>query len=169
MYIKINGSDERYEANLMPFKTQHGNQGVEVLNGMPQTDKGFKVYNDNDKVFADYSDYIYLYRENQYTTVEETIIPAQCGYSPLPPSQISRQIASLNNRVSEVTPYTETKQAYIDDTECVFNTSVKGNVSAFVVDKEGNNISNTVTIENDKIKVSFEALKNVATVTISVQ
>ena len=164
MYIKINGSDERYEANLMPFKTQHGNQGVEVLNGMPQTDKGFKVYNDNDKVFADYSDYIYLYRENQYTTVEETIIPAQCGYSPLPPSQISRQIASLNNRVSEVTPYTETKQAYIDDTEVEFDYR-DGNIIAYVADGQ---VPCNVLVEDNKIKVSFEALEEPAKVTISI-
>ena len=164
MYIKINGSDERYEANLMPFKTQHGNQGVEVLNGMPQTDKGFKVYNDNDKVFADYSDYIYLYRENQYTTVEETIIPAQCGYSPLPPSQISRQIASLNNRVSEVTPYTETKQAYIDDTEVEFDYR-DGNITAYVADGQ---VPCNVLVEDNKIKVSFEALEEPAKVTISI-
>ena len=164
MYIKINGSDERYEANLMPFKTQHGNQGVEVLNGMPQTDKGFKVYNDNDTVFADYSDYIYLYRENQYTTVEETIIPAQCGYSPLPPSQISRQIASLNNRVSEVTPYTETKQAYIDDTEVEFDYR-DGNIIAYVADGQ---VPCNVLVEDNKIKVSFEALEEPVKVTISI-
>ena len=164
MYIKINGSDERYEANLMPFKTQHGNQGIAVLNGMPQTDKGFKVYNDNDKVFADYSDYIYLYRENQYTTVEETIIPAQCGYSPLPPSQISRQIASLNNRVSEVTPYTETKQAYIDDTEVEFDYR-DGNITAYVADGQ---VPCNVLVEDNKIKVSFEALEEPAKVTISI-
>lgn len=164
MYIKINGSDERYEANLMPFKTQHGNQGVEVLNGMPQTDKGFKVYNDNDTVFADYSDYIYLYRENQYTTVEETIISAQCGYSPLPPSQISKQIASLNNRVSEVTPYTETKQAYIDDTEVEFDYR-DGNITAYVADGQ---VPCNVLVEDNKIKVSFKALEEPAKVTISI-
>ena len=91
MYIKINGSDERYDASLMPFKTQNGNRGVKVLNGMPHTDKGFVMYDDNDVLFADYSDYIYSYgdTDDEYTTVQETIIPAECGYSPLPTPQIT--------------------------------------------------------------------------------
>ena len=70
MYIKINGSDIHYEPNIVPFKTQHGNNGVRVLNGMPTTTEGFKIYNDDGTVFSDFSDYTFIYKENEYTTVE---------------------------------------------------------------------------------------------------
>ena len=156
----------------MPFTTQHGNQAVRVMNGMPQTDKGFKVYNDDGTVFADYSGFIYSYGEGAYTTVQETIQPAECSYADLPASafdRLSSRVSRLSTQVKDITPYTETKQAYIGNTECIFNVSVPGEITAFVTDIYGKNIPNIVQRNAENIVVEFEALEDLATVTISIQ
>ena len=72
--------------------------------------------------------------------------------------------------VSNITPYTETKEAYIGDTEVVFNTDVSGNLSVYVVNSEGNAPSYTTTRAIDHIKVVFDSpLETTAKVTISIQ
>ena len=99
MYIKINGSDEHYNASITTFSTQHGNEGVRVIGDMPQTDKGFILYDDNDKVFNDLSDFVYSYgnNDNEYTKVEEIIEEAECSFEPLPPS--SYDIFLINGKM----------------------------------------------------------------------
>ena len=65
-------------------------------------------------------------------------------------------------RVDEVTPYTETKQAYIGDTEVTFYDVPEGNVTIF--------FDKPYTVERlaDRITVSFEELEEVTDVTISI-
>lgn len=83
---------------------------------------------------------------------------------------ISERINDLNKRLSDftevkvdaVTPYTETKQAYIGDTEVTFYDVPSGNLTVFF-DKPY-----TVERHADRIIVSFEELEEVTEITISV-
>lgn len=75
-------------------------------------------------------------------------------------------IAGCRKGISEVTPYTETKTAYIGDTECVFTDVPQGNLSVYLADAQ---ISYSVTRESDRVTVDFlEPLEEVTTVTISI-
>lgn len=83
--------------------------------------------------------------------------------------ELSRSLhAESTKKIDEITPYTLTKTAYIDDTELVFTDVPDGNMSVFVKDSEGNYPSYTVERSGDRVTVSFEALKQITTVTISV-
>ena len=140
MYIKINGSDERYDPILSPFRTQHGNQGIKVMNGMPTTTEGFKVYNDDDTVFSDFSDYTFIYGENEYTTVEETIEPAECSFDPLPQSALDilyERIDKMNDKIDDITPYKQTKVAYYGEVEKAFYGVPDGDVTIIFDNYDG--------------------------------
>lgn len=71
-------------------------------------------------------------------------------------------------RVDAVTPYTETKTAYIGDTEVTFLTEEKGGLSVYAEDTEGNSPDYVVSRTGSTITVSFEPLEFVTTVTISI-
>ena len=83
---------------------------------------------------------------------------------------ISERIFDLNKRLSDytdirvdpITPYTETKQAYIGDTEVTFYTEQAGNLTVF--------FDKPYTVERlaDRITVSFEELEEVTEITISI-
>ena len=74
----------------------------------------------------------------------------------------------MAENIAEITPYTVTKTAYIDDTEMTFTDVPDGNMSVFIKDSEGNYPSYTVERSGDRVTVSFEALEQITTVTISV-
>lgn len=173
MYIKIN--EEKYPIkDFQVFTTQMGNNGIRIIGDVP-TAEGFLILDDEDNVIADRSDYTYLYREDdkckEYTAVEEGIIPAECSYmGDIPISPIQRQISALNNRVNELTPYTESKTAGIQDTVCVFDGHYQyGVISAMVVTDRGTIVPNTIEWSDDNITVRFKELEETATVTISIQ
>ena len=71
-------------------------------------------------------------------------------------------IAGVRQSVSEVTPYTETKTAYIADTFIVFTNVPSGNLTVYF-DKPY-----TVEREADRVTVKFEPLEDVTTITISI-
>lgn len=71
-------------------------------------------------------------------------------------------IAGVRKSVSDVTPYTETKTAYISDTQMIFNNVPSGNLSVYF-DKPY-----TVEREADRITITFEALEEVTPITISI-
>jgi len=72
------------------------------------------------------------------------------------------------NKADALTPYTETKTAYIGDTEVMFTDAPNGNLTVYVTDSNGNIPNYTVT-KAEYIKVTFnEPLESVATVTISI-
>ena len=64
--------------------------------------------------------------------------------------------------VQKLTPYTETKTAYIDDTEVVFYTEKKGHISVY--------FDKPYTMErlSDRIVLTFEPLEEVTDITISI-
>jgi hypothetical protein len=71
-------------------------------------------------------------------------------------------IAGVRKSVSDVTPYIETKTAYISDTQMIFNNVPSGNLSVYF-DKPY-----TVEREADRITITFEALEEVTPITISI-
>ena len=173
MYIKIN--DEKYPIkDFQVFTTQMGNNGIRIIGDVP-TASGFLILDDEENVIADRTDYTYLYREDEnckeYTSVAEEIIPTECSYmGDVPISPIQRQISALNNRVNEITPYTESKEVGIQDTECIFNGNYQqGIITAMVVTDRGTLVPNTIEWSDDNIAVRFDELEETATVTIQIQ
>ena len=73
------------------------------------------------------------------------------------------------NQVKAITPYTETKTAYIGDTEVIFTDIKDGNLSVFVKDENGNYPDFSVDRNGDIITVYFEPLEYITTITISIQ
>lgn len=71
-------------------------------------------------------------------------------------------IAGVRQSVSEVTPYTETKTAYIDDTEVVFTNVPEGNLTIYFSKPY------TVVRDEDRLVIKFEALEEVTPITISI-
>ena len=172
MYIKINGSDTKYEnVSISQFTTQHGNHGVRIIGDVPSTDQGFKVYDDNDTLISDFSDYVFTYRVNEYINVEETVEDATCTFDPLPESafdRLSSRVSSLNFQVSQITPVSDCKDVYIDDTECIFNLPKNGNINAWLVINDAQIECSYEVIEN-KIIVTFDPLEYTGKCYISIQ
>lgn len=71
-------------------------------------------------------------------------------------------VNGVRKSVSDITPYTQTKTAYIDDTEIVFENVPSGNLTVYF---DGNY---TIERENDRIIIMFEPLEEVKEVTISI-
>lgn len=76
---------------------------------------------------------------------------------------------SANNKADAITPYTESKTAYIDDEYVTFDIAKDGNISVYMVDNDGQNVPCEFEQINGQIKVSFEKRNSLATVTISIQ
>lgn len=66
------------------------------------------------------------------------------------------------NKVAEITPWTATKTAYIDDTECIFEGVPQGNVTVYCP------VPHTVEKQDGRVVVKFEALTEVIEITISI-
>lgn len=72
--------------------------------------------------------------------------------------------AGIRQSVSDVTPYTESKTAYIDDTEVIFENVPEGNISVFT----SNGIVYQTERLNNSVVIRFAPLEELITVTISV-
>lgn len=99
-------------------------------------------------------------------------VDGDCSYVELPPSEIDRLNSRINfvsNRVSNITPYEKSKTAYIGDTEVSFIKSKEGMINANCITDSGLSIPITIELANNEIKVKFEELTEVATVSISIQ
>ena len=73
-------------------------------------------------------------------------------------------MAGARQGISEVTPTTFTKTAYIGDMEVVFTDVPSGNLTVFT----DNLIEYTMAKDNDRVTISFEPLTEVTTITISI-
>lgn len=77
--------------------------------------------------------------------------------------------AGMRQGIGEVTPYTDTKTAYIGDTEVVFTGAKSGNLSVFIESEEGSETGYSLDRIGDMITVRFaEPLEYVTEVTISI-
>lgn len=79
---------------------------------------------------------------------------------------ITDKVYDTANKVEQITPYTESKTAYIEDTEVIFEDVPDGNVSVYMVDSDGHNVPFTVEQTTGQIKVKFEQRESIATITI---
>ena len=176
LFIEIDGVP--YPMKSQTFRTQKGQEGIRIFsNEAPLAQDGFNIVNGNGEVISDKSDFKYLYRETEncreYTTKPEEIIPTSSHYEEMktinPYSELSKQISAVSAQVTAITPYEESKTAYIDDTEVRFNIVKEGNISVFMIDGEGQNVPFTYEQVNGQVIVSFEKRNSLATVTISIQ
>lgn len=79
------------------------------------------------------------------------------------------KVDNTANKVVEITPYTDSKTAYIGDTIVTFNCSINGNLSVYVIDNDGNVPTHSIKRSVDFIQIVFdEPLESVANVTISI-
>lgn len=167
-YLVIKGEETHYNVTLQPLVTQHGYRAFRFIGDpIPVTDKGFLFYSDAGALISDLSEFTHYYAPNEYSMEEDTMVMPKGSDAPIGPSpldNLNTKVNRLSNQVNEITPYTETKQAYVDDTEVEFDFR-EGNITAFVADGR---IPCNVSIEDKKIKVSFEALEEPAKVTISI-
>lgn len=164
IYIEIDG--EKYPCKISTFHTQKGSQAVRIT-GAPLAENGFKIYNDDDLV-ADMSEYTHLYREEgtvkEYTKDAEEIIPAIGYKTGIPESPIQRQFDSVNRRITEITPYEQSKKAYYGEIEKVFYGVPSGNLSVFC---DGEYSVNRI---EDRVIIKFPSrLTETKDITISVQ
>lgn len=77
--------------------------------------------------------------------------------------QSQRNEIPIRGQIDELTPWTASKTAYIDDTEIAFDNVPTGNLTVFF-DKDYE-----VDRIGDKVVISFEALTEVKEITIMIQ
>lgn len=171
MYIKINGKTKHYAVTVEPFTTQHGKKAIRFVGGnVPDTDKGFKYYNDDGTEVLDLSAYVYLYRANEYTMEEDAIVLPSGNTKPLPPNPIDVRFSNVYARINSITPYEQSKTVGIQDTECIFTGVPKnGTILANVKKQTGEYIPCTIERADSRVKVLFDTLNTVATVTIQIK
>ena len=180
-YIKFNDSEIKYSGSIMPFKTQHGISAITIgiSEEIPVNESGFKVYNDNNEILEDFSEYNNHYEGNSYSIEKDEIEYGKGVSEPLPASPFDNMAVALSNlttqtyqnssNIQEITPYIETKTAYIDDTEIVFENEKQGNVLVNAIDREGNSIETSHKREGNKIIVNFKPLEQITKITITIQ
>lgn len=169
-YIKINGDDTHYIVSIMPFTTQHGYNAIRFMGEtIPETNKGFKLYDDNDEEISDFSDYTYIYRQNEYSVEHDEIVYPKGSDQPLNPSpydNLSRRINQVSSQVNNITPYEETKKGYYGENEKVFYNVPNGNVTVFFDNYDG---EYEVSRVENRLVVKFpERLSNMTDITIMV-
>jgi hypothetical protein len=76
--------------------------------------------------------------------------------------QSQRNEIPLRDQVTEITPWTATKTAYIGDTEIVFDDCPQGNLTVYY------NGSYEVERDGARVTVYFDALEEVTDITISI-
>ena len=172
-YLKINGKKTHYAVTLAAFTSQHGYEAVRFIGEeVPQTDKGFKYYADDDTEIADLSRFTHYYRPNEYTAEEDIIEAPEGSNEPIGPSALdvmSRRISQLGSQVSAITPIVCTKHAYIGDTRCEFDAQgLPDGVITASVNAGGIYVPFILDRTATTIVVTFEELEEVAEVTISI-
>ena len=169
-YIKINGEDTHYNVSIMPFTSQHGYDAIRFIGEeIPETDKGFQLFGDDDVIISDYTDYKYIYRPNEYTVEHDEIVLPTWVDTPLEPSPIDRinsRVSQVSSQVNAITPYEDSKKAYYGEIEKVFYNVPNGNVTIFFDNYTGE--YELVRTEN-RLTVKFpERLSDMTNVTIMV-
>lgn len=171
MYLKINGEDIKYNVSIQPFTTTHGYSAIRFVGeDVPETDKGFKYFTDDDKLFSDFSEYTHMYRDNEYSVEYDEPFSGDGGEpTPIPPSAVDRlnvRVSQLNSKVNQITPYTETKTAYYGEKEKTFYNVPNGNVTVFFSNYTGDY---SVSRVSDNMTVAFNALAEQTDITINIQ
>lgn len=131
------------------------------------------VYNDDEEVIGIYTEYtsriaLYVLDNNEQISVEIENTDLQSQIDALTNSVSIQQtkIDNLNNSVEELTPYTETKTAYFNESEKTFYNVPEGNITVFFDNYDGDYSINRVS---DRVTVSFDTLTQETNITISVK
>lgn len=131
------------------------------------------VYDDEDKVSGIYTGYtkriaLYVLDGNESISVEFENADIQAQIDALTASITAQktEIDSLSESVEELTPYTETKTAYYNESEKTFYNVPDGNISVFFDNYNGEYSVNRVA---DRVTVSFDTLAQATNITISVK
>lgn len=95
--------------------------------------------------------------EERLDSFEQSLLQMQKNLVPQ-----TEKVDNTANKVEQITPYTENKTAYIDDTFIVFTNVPSGNLTVYF-DKPY-----TVEREADRVTIKFEPLEEVTTITISI-
>ena len=82
--------------------------------------------------------------------------------TPYVPSTVLESIDRLGKQTEAITPWTASKTAYIDDTECIFTDVPQGNMTVYC------KVPHTTEIDSNRVAVRFEPLEEVIEVTISI-
>ena len=170
IYVEIDGN--KYPCEFEVGRTQKGQDVARIKSSdAPISENGIKIFND-DNLMVDLSEYTNLYQSSdtvkEYTKEAEEIIPVECfEMGDIPTNPIQRQISALNARVSDITPYEQTKVGYFGENEKVFYGVPKGNVSVFFDNFTGRYLTSRV---EDRFIITFpERLTAQTNITISVQ
>lgn len=130
------------------------------------------VYDDEDEVSGIYTGYtkriaLYVLDGNESISVEFENSDIQAQIDALTASITAQktEIDSLSESVEELTPYTETKTAYYNESEKTFYNVPEGNVQVFFDNYNGEYSVNRVA---DRVIVSFDTLAQATNITISV-
>lgn len=100
--------------------------------------------------------------ENRLNALEQAFIQAQ--RNAIPVTQKADSTVSLSQEIKEITPYKETKTAYIEDTTLTFENVPTGNLSVFSKVSEYN-----VNRDGETVIIDFAPLEEVTEFTIMVQ
>lgn len=95
--------------------------------------------------------------EERLDSFEQSLLQMQKNLVPQ-----TEKVDNTANKVEQITPYTETKTAYISDTLVVFTNVPSGNLTVYF-DKPY-----TVERDADRVTVKFEPLEEVTPITISI-
>ena len=76
------------------------------------------------------------------------------------------KVDDTSNRVTAITPYTETKTAYYGESEKTFYDVPDGNVSVYFTDYDGDY---SVSRVSGRLTISFDTLTEQTDITISIQ
>ena len=166
MFIEID--KVKYVCRAEYSTTQKGKPLLRIISSdAPVAENGFVLWNDDESKSGDKSDYKYLYRQDgivkEYTTEPEEIIPAQGYTTGVPENPIAKALSNLNNRITEITPYIDTKKAYYGENEKVFYGVPSG---VLTVNMDG---EYTVERVEDRVFVRFERLEEMKDITITVE
>lgn len=172
LYVKVN--EDKYPIEKFnTFTTQAGHDAIRLYGvDLPVFSNGFIIVDEKDNVIANRLKYKYEYRPNEYTNAPEEVIPAESNFvgGSSPSDSVAQQITSLYNMVNELTPYTANKLVGIQDSECIFTgTPQDGVLSAVLKTDRGEYLPCEVARHDDVVRVTFEKLTEVATVTINIQ
>lgn len=169
-YIKINGKQKHYHAKVQPFTTQHGYKGIRFVGDeIPTTDKGFKKYDDNGKVIADFSQYTCPYSPNCFSVEQDTIENPSGNFDPIGPSafdNLSRRVSQLGAQVAQITPYEDKITAYYGEIEKTFYNVPQGNIAVYFDNYNGDYATQRLS---DRVVITFaERLTDTTNITIMV-
>ena len=173
IYQKI--GEQKYPIDkFSTFITQMGQTAVRIIGETPTAENGFEIVDDADNIIGDMSEFTFLYREDdtckEYTKVAEEQIPTESfasGDTPMTPYDVlSRRISAVNSRVTDITPYAQTKIVYYGEVEKVFYGVPDGTPIVLFDNYDG---EYTVSRNADRVTVSFPRFMDSTNITLMVQ